>query len=257
MRRKNMESQNGDTLFVRGWSQNKNKNNSLTGRYKSPGKFVKVCWKCGKEGHYKNDYRYKTREKGNGFGDATFTEVKTTSDEDGDAYLASFSSTHVDHEACLIESGDERKEKIIEHGKVELRLQGGRIKTIPSILHILALARNLSFVSKMDDAGVKTVFEKDTYKMVRGALVLMRGVQIGTLYKLLGSIIIDGCNNYMVLESGVENLVVSREKTMLWHQRLGHIREKGLRILHGNGMIEGMSNYSIDFDFCKHCVYGK
>ena len=23
------------------------------GRSKSPGKFVKVCWKCGKEGHYK------------------------------------------------------------------------------------------------------------------------------------------------------------------------------------------------------------
>jgi len=29
-------------------------------------------------------------------------------------------------------------------------------------------------------------------------------------------------------ESGVENLVVSGEKTMLWHQRLGHIGEKGL-----------------------------
>ena len=32
----------------------------------------------------------------------------------------------------------------------------------------------------------------------------------------------------MVPESGEENLVVSGEKTMLWHQRLGHIKEKGL-----------------------------
>jgi len=31
----------------------------------------------------------------------------------------------------------------------------------------------------------------------------------------------------VVPESGVENLVVSGEKTILWHQRLGHIGEKG------------------------------
>eukprot|EP00253_Pinus_taeda_P027858 PITA_27858 len=107
------------------------------------------------------------------------------------------------------------------------------------------------------DSGVKTVFEKDTCKMVRGALVLMRGVRIGTLYKLQGSTVVDGCNSAMVPENGVENLVVSGEKTMLWHQRLGHIGEKGLRILHGKGMVEGMSNSSLDFDFCENCVYGK
>ena len=50
----------------------------------------------------------------------------------------------------------------------------------------------------------------------------------------------------MVLKSGAESLTVSREKIMLWHQRLGHIGEKGLRILHRNGMVEGMSNWSLD-----------
>jgi hypothetical protein len=44
---------------------------------------------------------------------------------------------------------------------------------------------------------------------------------------------------------------------MLWHQRLGHIREKGLQLLHGKGKVEGMFNFSLDFDFCEHCVYGK
>ena len=62
----------------------------------------------------------------------------------------------------------------------------------------------------------------------------------------------------MVLESGAENLVVSREKTMLWHQRLGNIGENGLQILHGKGMVQGsMSNSSLDFDFYENCVYGK
>ncbi len=53
----------------------------------------------------------------------------------------------------------------------------------------------------------------------------------------------------MVLESGEKNLVVFGEKTMLWHERLGHIREEVLRILHGKGMVEDMSNISMDFDF--------
>ena len=51
--------------------------------------------------------------------------------------------------------------------------------------------------------------------------------------------------------------MVSREKTMLWHQRLGHIGEKDLRILRGKGMVEGMRNSSLDFNFYENCVYGK
>ena len=34
-------------------------------------------------------------------------------------------------------------------------------------------------------------------------------------------------------------LTASRRKTMLWHQRLGHIGEKGLRALQGKGIVEG------------------
>ena len=64
--------------------------------------------------------------------------------------------------------------------------------------------------------------------MVRGALVLMRGVRIGTLYKLQGNTVIDGCNSFVVLEGGEKSLAVSGENTMLWHQRLGHIGDKGL-----------------------------
>ena len=109
------------------------------------------------------------------------------------------SRTHVDHEAWLINSGasfhftphrewfyeyekydggdvflgDDRKARIVGRGKVELKLQGGSVRALPVVKHIPTLARNLIFVSKLDDAGVKIMFEKDTCKMVWGALVLM------------------------------------------------------------------------------------
>eukprot|EP00253_Pinus_taeda_P030900 PITA_30900 len=198
MRQKNMQSQNGDALSVRGRSQNRNKNKSSSGRSKfrgrckSPGKPVKVVfWKCENEGHYKRDCKSKDLNKGK------------------------------DLMMLLL------KARIVGRGKVKLKLQGGRVRTLLGVLHIPTLARNLIFVSKLDDAGVKTMFKKDTCKMVRGALVLMWGVRIGTLYKLQGCTVVDGCKISVVPESGVENLVVSRENTMLWHQRLGHIGEKG------------------------------
>ena len=83
------------------------------------------------------------------------------------------SSTHVDHEAWFIDSGasfhftphrewfceyekyyggdvflgDDRKARIIGRRKVKLNFPGGRVRKFPGILHILALARNLIFVS--------------------------------------------------------------------------------------------------------------
>jgi hypothetical protein len=78
--------------------------------------------------------------------------------------------------------------------------------------------------------------------------------------KLQGRTISDGCNSSIVPNIVVEEEktpTVSGEKVMMWHQRLGNIGEKGLRLLHGKGMVEGMSNCSLDFYFCEHCVYGK
>jgi hypothetical protein len=171
-------------------------------------------------------------------------------------YLDS-SSTHVDHEAWLVDSsasfhmtlhrewlceyerydggnvflGDDSTTRIIGRGRVKLRLIDGRIRTLPSVLHIPGLAKNLIFVRKIDNAGVKTIFEKETYRMVQGEMVLLKGVRFGTLYNMERITIIDGRNSSIVLDIGVEEErtpTVSGEKVMLWHQRLGHIGEKGL-----------------------------
>jgi hypothetical protein len=85
-----------------------------------------------------------------------------------------------------------------------LRIIDGRIRTLSGAMHTPGLDRNLIFVRKMDDAGVKTIFEKETCRMVRGAMVLLKGVKFGTLYKLQGIIISDGCNSSIIPDIGFE-----------------------------------------------------
>jgi hypothetical protein len=90
--------------------------------------------------------------------------------------------------------------------------------------------------------------------------VFMRGFRCGTLYKLLGRTYINCCNSSFVPEQRNKEdktNTIPAKNTMLWHQRLGHIVEKGLQTLHGKGMVEGMSNFTLDFDFCEHFIYGK
>jgi hypothetical protein len=84
-------------------------------------------------------------------------------------------------------------------------------------MHIPYLSRSLIFVSKLDDVGVDTLLGKGIYKMVRGEMVLMRGVRCGNIYKLLGRIYTDGCDSSIVHEQrNKEDKIhtIPRKKTM-------------------------------------------
>jgi hypothetical protein len=201
--------------------------------------------------------------------------VKNSIEEGGDVYL-SYKSTHADHDEWLIDSGasyhmtphkewfskyekydggdvflgDDSTSKILGCGRVKLLLKDGRIITLLGVLHIPKISRSLISISKLDDAGVDIVFGKNTCKMVRGAMLLMRGVQFGTLYKLLGRTYTNGCNSYVVLEK-------TRPISSLKRRPCCGIKDWGLRTLHSKGMVEGMSNCTLDFDFCENCIYGQ
>jgi hypothetical protein len=44
---------------------------------------------------------------------------------------------------------------------------------------------------------------------------------------------------------------------MLWHHRMGNIREKGLQALHDRCMVKGVLDCNLEDDFFEHCIYGK
>jgi hypothetical protein len=89
VRWKNMEGHNTYALFARGCSKERNRSNFSSGRSKSKGrsksprKFVRVCWRCGKEGHYKKQCRSKL-EKKKGYEESSSTEENTSKEEGWD-----------------------------------------------------------------------------------------------------------------------------------------------------------------------------
>jgi hypothetical protein len=103
-----MDSHSTDALFIRGHPQDRNlgkpsggRSKSI-GRSKSPGKYLRKCWKCGKIGHYKKYCKSKKVDKPKGSNSTSSTEAKTSTEEGGDVYLAS-TTTHADLDVWLID----------------------------------------------------------------------------------------------------------------------------------------------------------
>ncbi|RVW77417.1 Retrovirus-related Pol polyprotein from transposon TNT 1-94 [Vitis vinifera] len=79
-------------------------------------------------------------------------------------------------------------------------------------------------------------------KVTKGARVLARGKKTGTLY-------ITSCLRDIIAVADAST------DTSLWHRRLGHMSEKGMKILLSKGKLPKLK--SIDFDICESCILGK
>jgi hypothetical protein len=86
-----------------------------------------------------------------------------------------------------------------------LRIIDGRIITLLGVLHIPGLARNLISVRKMDDVGVKKMFEKGNLQdgsRSNGVVQREFGLELCIIYK--EALLVIGCNSSIVPKIGVE-----------------------------------------------------
>ena len=131
-------------------------------------------------------------------------------------------------------------------GDIRIKMYDNTVRTLTSVRHVPDLKKKLISLGVLDSDGYKFTGQDGILKVFKGALVVMKAEKVGNLYRLRGSTQIG------------EAAVASKKEeagTRLWHQRLGHMSEKGLQILMKRKSLPGLK--SLNLDFCKHCVYGK
>ena len=87
----------------------------------------------------------------------------------------------------------------------------------------------------MASEGYTTIFHGDDWKISKGAMTIAHGKKSGTLYMTARA-----CCSITV--------AVGNENPNLWHQRLGHMSDKGMKIMHSKGKLPGLQ--SVEIDIC-------
>ena len=97
-------------------------------------------------------------------------------------------------------------------------------------------------VGQLDDEGHAILFVGGTWKVTMEAMVLARGKKTNTLYMI----------------SSLRDIIAVAEvgpDASLWHHRLSHMSEKGMKVLLSKGKLPKLK--SINFDMCESCILGK
>ncbi|RVX01092.1 Retrovirus-related Pol polyprotein from transposon TNT 1-94 [Vitis vinifera] len=131
---------------------------------------------------------------------------------------------------------------VVGLGDVRISFPNGSVWLLEKVRHIPDLKRNLISVGQLDDEGHAILFIGGTWKVTKGARVLARGKKTGTLY-------MTSCPRDTI------TVVDASTDTSLWHRRLGHMSEKGMKMLLSKGKLPELK--SIDFDMSESCILGK
>ena len=216
------------------------------------------CWNCGKSGHYKNQCRsarknQEAKDEANvastsGGDDALICSLESKEEswvlDSGASFHATsqkeFFKNYVPGNLGKVYLGNDQSCEIVGKGAVQVKLNGS-VWELKNVRHIPDLTKNLISVSQLASEGYTTVFHGDHWKISKGAMIIARGKKSGTLYKTAGA-----CHLITV---------AANENPNLWHQRLGHMSEKGMKIMHSNGKLPGLQ--SVEIDMCEDCILGK
>ncbi|RVW18006.1 Retrovirus-related Pol polyprotein from transposon TNT 1-94 [Vitis vinifera] len=224
-------------LETRGRGNNRNSNqgrsnsrNSNRNRSKSRSGQQVQCWNCGKTCHFKRQCKSPKKKNEDDSANAVTEEVQ-------DALLLAVDSP-LDDWFWI----QELPLDVVGLGDVRISLPNGSVWLLEKVRHIPDLRRNLISVGQLDDEGHAILFVGGTWKVTKGARVLARGKKTGTLY-------MTSCPRDTIAVADAST------DTSLWHRRLGHMSEKGMKMLLSKGKLPELK--SIDFDMCESCILGK
>ncbi|OAE25312.1 hypothetical protein AXG93_4620s1260 [Marchantia polymorpha subsp. ruderalis] len=106
---------------------------------------------------------------------------------------------------------------------------------IQNVRHDPNLKRNLVSVGQLAAAGYTSTFTGDTWRVSKDTMVAAKGKKVGTLY---------------LTSHGSDTLVVlvldRRESSNLWHNRLGHMSEKRMKVMQAIGKLPELDDHDME-----------
>ena len=148
----------------------------------------------------------------------------------------------------MVQMGNDATCLVIGIGTVKIKMFNGVVRVLSNVRHVPDLRKNLISLGVLDDLGYSYSSNGGIMKITKGALMVMKGQKVSTLYRLIGNIVVGRVAVTTLVESSIDD-------TKLWHMRLGHIGERGMLELHERNLLKGVKTCKLDF--CKYCVYGK
>ncbi|KAG6780349.1 hypothetical protein POTOM_013203 [Populus tomentosa] len=121
--------------------------------------------------------------------------------------------------------GDNHALEIAGIGTIKLKMYDGLIRTISGVRHVKDLKKNLLSVGQFDSLGCKIRTDNGIMKIIQGALVVLKARKtVANMFVLMGE-------THYGAKASIASSNPAEEKTMMWHQKLGHMSEKGLKVL--------------------------
>jgi hypothetical protein len=216
------------------------------------------CWNCGKTGHYKNQCKASKKEAernstnvvANRAQEAMILSVDSPLDSWVLDSRASFHTTSIREILENYVSGDFGKVyladgttlDVVGIGHVRIRIHVDSVWKMKKVRHVPELKKNLIFVGQLDDEGHDFHFHRGKWKVNMRARIIAQGEKTSTLYMTT------------VMRDTIAFADAS-VKADFWHQRLGYISKKGLKVMHLLGKLPKLK--SINIDFCKNCIFSK
>ena len=131
----------------------------------------------------------------------------------------------------------------------------GIIRTLKDVRYIPNLKKNLISLGQLDIYGLTHKVERGIMNVMKGSIVVMKTERKNGLFKLLGDTCIHGNGDESIVMAIKSDTTSNKDKTKLWHSRLGHMGEKGLHILSKLGLF-GDDQIS-KIDQCESYIMGK
>jgi hypothetical protein len=139
--------------------------------------------------------------------------------------------------------GDDEPCQIVGMGKVKIKKNNGNEWLLKEVIYIPYMSRNIISTGKMESEGCISIFTDKEWKFTKVSLLMEKGEKVGTFFLCIFNA--DSCIS--LAYKGVD--------TTMWHHRIGHRRENGVKILHKRNLLKNMKQVCLDF--CEHSAYGK